>query len=84
MTPTQIAQEAISKMNKRITNQIFMIIQNDRKLMHEYLRAVEANGLDAVNRSIGKEVKNAYQLVNINDREDNPSCTLIQSHQKFE
>ncbi len=71
-------------MNKRITNEIFLTIQNDRELMLEYLRAVEASGLDTVNKTIGKEVKKAYQLTNIDDREDVPSCTLIQSHQKFE
>jgi hypothetical protein len=84
MTPTQIAQEAIAQMNKRITNEIFLLIQNDRKLMYEYLRAVEVTGLDTVNQQIGKAVKTQYQLVNVNEREDNPSCTLIQSHQKFE
>jgi hypothetical protein len=61
-----------------------MIIQNNQKLMHEYLRAVESDGLDSVNQTIGKEVKTAYQLTNINDRKDNPSCTLIQSHQEFD
>ena len=84
MKPREIAQKAIGKMNKQITNEIFMIIQNNRELMYEYLRAVEANGLDSVNQIIGKEVKIAYQLSNIDDREDNPSCTLVQSHQKFE
>ena len=84
MTPQEIAEEAIRMMNKKITNEIFMIIQNDRDLMKEYLRAVENNTLDTVNQTIGKEVKNAYGLVNADDREDNPSCTLIQSHQKFE
>lgn len=83
MTPTEIAQEAIGKMNKQITNEIFMIIQNNPKLMYEYLRAVEKNGLDSVNQTIGKKVKTAYRLTN-DDREDKPSCTLIQSHQKFE
>lgn len=84
MKPKQVAEEAIRRLNKKITNEIFLIIQNDRDLMKEYLRAVETSGLDIVNQTIGKEVKNAYGLVNINDREDNPSCTLIQSHQKFE
>lgn len=84
MTPSQIAQNAIAKLNKQITNEIFLIIQNNRELMQKYLRAVEAKGLDSVNQTIGKEVKKAYQLINIDDREDNPSCTLIQSHQKFE
>ena len=83
MRPSQIAQEAIAKLNKRITNEIFLTIQNNRELMYEYLRAVEKDGLDVVNKTIGKEIKKAYQLTNIDDREDNPSCTLIQSHQKF-
>ena len=51
--------------------------------MYEYLRAVEDNGLDTVNQQIGKAIKSQYQLINVNDREDNPSSTLIQSHQKF-
>ena len=84
MNPTQIAEEAVSRLNKRITNEVFLVIQNDRGLMHEYLRAVEKEGLDNVNRQIGKQVKKSYKRVNLDDREDNPSCTLIQSHQKFE
>lgn len=84
MTASDIAEEAIRRMNKRITNEIFLIIQNDRDLMKEYLRAVQDSGLDVVNQTIGKKVKTSYNLVNVNDREDNPSCTLIQSHQKFE
>lgn len=84
MNEKEIAHEAIGILNKKITNEVFLTIQNNRSLMLEYLRAVEANGLDSVNQTIGKEVKAAYQLTNVNEREDNPSCTLIQSHQKFE
>ncbi len=84
MTPVGIAAEAISRMNKKITNEIFLIIQNDRELMLAYLRAIENIGLDTVNQTIGREVKSAYGLVNVNDRENDPSRTLIQSHQKFE
>jgi hypothetical protein len=80
----EIAAEAISLLNKRITNEVFLTIQNDRKLMLEYLRAVENEGLDHVNQTIGRAVKEAYKLVNVNEREDNPTCTLIQSHQMFE
>ncbi|RWX44860.1 hypothetical protein H206_01292 [Candidatus Electrothrix aarhusensis] len=84
MTPKEIAEVAIQKMNKKITNELFLIIQNDRELMKEYLRAVENSTLETVNQTIGKEIKKAYGLVNCNNREDNPSCTLIQSHQQFE
>ncbi len=84
MNAKEIAQEAIGILNKKITNEVFLTIQNNRSLMLEYLRAVEANGLESVNQTIGKEVKAAYELTNLNEREDNPSSTLIQSHQKFE
>ena len=84
MTVKEIAEKAISTMNKKITNEIFILIQNDKILMHAYLRLVEKNGLDIVNMQIGKLVKESYNLININEREDNPNCTLIQSHQKFE
>ena len=80
----EIAPTAISRMNKRITNEVFLIIQNDRELMSEYLRAVERDGLDSVNQVIGKTIKEKYNLINVNEREDNPSCTLIKSHTKFE
>ena len=68
MNAKEIAQEAIGILNKKITNEVFMTIQNNRSLMLEYLRAVEENGLDSVNQIIGKEVKAAYQLTNINER----------------
>ena len=84
MNANEIAQEAIGILNKKITNEVFLVIQTNRSLMLEYLRAIERDGLDSVNRTIGKEVKAAYKLSNIDDREDNPDCTLIQSHQKFE
>lgn len=84
MNPEEIAAEAIKKMNKKITNEIFLIIQTDRELMQQYLRAVETSGLNVLNQTIGKKVKEAYKLSNMNDREDNPSCTLIKSHQIFE
>ncbi|MBA7494162.1 hypothetical protein ES702_04735 [subsurface metagenome] len=84
MNAKEIARKAIEIMNKKITNEIFLIIQNNRPLMHEYLRAVESNGLDAVNQIIGKEVKITYKLTNTIEREDKPTCTLIQTHKIFE
>lgn len=84
MNAKEIAQKAIAILNKKITNEVFLTIQNDRDLMLAYLRAVETDGLNTVNQTIGKEVKRAYQLINMNEREDNPSCKLIQSYQMFE
>ena len=79
------AEKALAKFSKQITDEVFLLIQNDRELMHEYLRLVEASGLDAVNQSIGRKVKERFGLQNVIDdpREESPRSTLIQSHQRF-
>jgi hypothetical protein len=84
MTSTELAAMVIARFNKRITNEVFLTIQNDRDLMLAYLRTVAEHGLDNVNQTIGKQVKKAYHLANVDDREEDPSCTLIQTHQRFE
>jgi hypothetical protein len=82
--PHEIAAEAISRLNSKITDEIFLIIQNDRELMQRYLLAVEEHGRNTVNQQIGKIIKSSYQLTNAVERGHEPSCTLIQSHQIFE
>ena len=54
MKANELGLAAIKMLNKRITNEVFLIIQNDRELMYEYLRLVESIGLDSVNQAIGK------------------------------
>jgi len=60
------------------------MIQNDRELMYEYLKLVEAHGLITVNQQIGKALKNRFNLSNDAQREFSPQSTLIQSYQQFE
>ncbi len=83
MTPEQIGERAFAKLDKRITDEIFLIIQNDRELMQEYLHAVEEHGVGTVNRTIGKAVKEKYKLTNDESRQVDPVSTLIKSHQEF-
>jgi hypothetical protein len=71
----------IARKNESITDEVFLLIQNDRTLMHQYLRLVESNTLDVVNQSIGKKVKEAYGLHNTT-RNREPESTLIQSFQQ--
>lgn len=85
MTEVNIfADKVISKLNKTITDRVFLEIQSDRELMQEYLGLVERRGLSFVNQTIGKLVKNRYQLTDADARENNPESTLIRSHQVFE
>lgn len=76
--------EVIGVKNKTITDEIFLLIQNDKTLMQRYLRLVEENTLDVVNRQIGKRIKKQYNLSNDINRNDSPKSTLISSHQEFE
>jgi len=49
--------KALPKFSKTITGKVFEFIQDDRELMHDYLKTVEKNGLDDTNRHIGKAIK---------------------------
>ena len=82
MRPSEIANRAINFLNDKITDKVFLLIQNNDELMYEYLKSVEDIGLDKTNQVIGKTVKSRYNLEN-EDREYNPKSTLIQSHTKF-
>lgn len=83
MDAHQIAHDAIKILNKKIVNEVFLTIQNNHFLMQEYLRAVEAYGLESVNQTIGKAAQSAYNLAQIEAMEGNFTCTLIQGHKKF-
>ncbi|WP_346859092.1 hypothetical protein [uncultured Draconibacterium sp.] len=80
-TIDDLAEKAIKKIKESITDEVFLIIQNDKQLMHEYLRLVQEKGLNVVNMRIGKGVKSAFSLTNDDYRNDDPKSTLIQSHQ---
>jgi len=67
-----------------VTDEIFLLIQNNHDLMHQYLRLVQNLTLDVVNRTIGAEIKSQFNLINAPRRQWKPRSTLIQSHQIFE
>jgi hypothetical protein len=75
--------DVISLKNKSITDEVFLLIQNDYDFMPRYLRLVQSEGLDTVNKQIGKAVKAKYKLNDDADREYEPKSTLIKSHKRF-
>jgi hypothetical protein len=70
--------------NTSITDEVFLLIQNTPDLMHRYQRLIESEGLNKVNSTIGRAVKEHYNLTNDDSRKNNPNSTLIRSHQIFE
>ncbi len=84
LSPTTVfAEKVLARFAQLITDEVFLLIQNDRGLMHEYLRLVQSEGLDTVNQWIGRSVKARFQLENLPERQGAPRSTLIQSHQMF-
>ena len=79
---TDFADRVISRFARTITDGVFLLIQNDHELMHDYLRLVESEpgGLNTVNSWIGRRVRERFNLQNEPDRQDKPVSTLIQSY----
>lgn len=49
MTTEEFAQKVINKFNEELTDLVFLYIENDTELMHDYLRLVSDKDLDTVN-----------------------------------
>ena len=57
-----IADKAMDKLNLRLTDLVFLTIQKDRSLMHEFMDAVGKFGWETVNQTIGRRVEVRYNL----------------------
>lgn len=77
----EIADKALQLMIENITDNVFMVIQEDRGLMQQYIEQVIANGRDNVNQTIGKYIKNRLKLTNLG-RDNDPASSLITSYEK--
>lgn len=76
------ANSILEMFTKEITDYVFLMIENDRDLMLEYLRLVSDTKLDTVNQTIGKRVKSHFNLED-GARNNTPKSKLIKSFQEF-
>ena len=83
-----LAKEAIRRLKLRLTDEVFLIIQNDRELMADYLNLVGEgagdNGWTKINKAIGAEVKKAFSGVSNKSRTGAPETFLARSYTEFE
>ena len=79
-----LVDEVIALKNKIITDEVFLLIQNNRDFMQKYLRLVHEKGLQTVNQHIGKMVMTKYDLNADNGRNYEPNSSLISSYQEFQ
>ena len=77
-----IADRALDILFSDITGRVFQIINEDKKLNREYLRAVEAHDLNTINQTIGKHIKRRFGLGNAG-RDNKPKGNHILSYEKY-
>jgi hypothetical protein len=80
-----LVDEVIALKNKTITDEVFLLIQNNRDFMQKYLQLVHEKGVKTVNQHIGKMVAAKYNLTSASGRNTEPQSTLLwSSHQEYE
>ena len=72
----------LNKFADTITGQVFLMIQNDKELMQEYLNLM-GNDTDphTLNCELGKRIKSKFNLKNAG-RCNDPKSTLIRSYER--
>lgn len=82
MSVDHFIDKVINKFADQITDRVFLMIQNDRELMQEYLNLV-ASGTNPhiLNCKLGKQIKAKYNLKNVG-RCKEPKSTLIRSYER--
>ena len=66
-----------------ITDTVFLMIQNDKLLMYDYLHTIAHQGnLGYVNSEIAKAIKQHFGLKNVGENKY-PNSILIQSFEEF-
>jgi hypothetical protein len=80
----ELVDEVIARKNKTITDEVFLLIQNDKEFMQNYLQLVHEKGIKTVNQHIGKMIRLKYSLTPDEGRNEEPKSTLISSYQEFE
>jgi hypothetical protein len=79
----EFKQKVMDQFSSEITDNVFLMIQNDKDLLFEYLKLLEGHKLNILNSSIAKEIKKRYNLDNKDLIIENPKSLLIQTHQSF-
>jgi len=79
MSASDYAEQVVHNFITGITDQVFLAIERNDDLMREYMSNVNLYGLDAVNTSIGKKVKELLNLEN-DGESGTPQSRLIKTY----
>lgn len=67
MKSSEFAEFALKKFTEKITDQLFLFIQEDEQLLQEYLDTISEHGRHSVNLTIGNRVVSFFGLKNMKD-----------------
>jgi len=81
---TAFKEKVIQRFSAEITDRVFLMIQNDRELLKEYMDLLGTNPQKTINSSLAKEIKKRYNLENKEFKIENPQSLLIQSYESFD
>ncbi len=83
MTLDEFRDEVLKRFTRDLTDQVFLYIENDRELTHEYLSILgRENGTDETNQSLDQAVK-AYFGLNEQGENHSPKSRLITSFTEY-
>lgn len=85
MTIKTFTDKLLKEFDEELTDQVFLYIQSNREIMHDYLLTVSHyEEVKIVNSKIAQAIKQHYVLTTKNQINNNPKSNLIQSYEKFE
>ncbi len=85
ITLNDFKDKVLDQFCEDITDRVFLMIQNDRELMQDYLDVLSSgNARKSINSELAKEVKRRFNLMNQGVKNKEPKSTLIKSHEKFD
>jgi len=72
----------LNKFANDITDRVFLMIQNDKELMQEYLGLLASSAKkDGLNSKVGEQIRVKFNLKNAG-RCNDPKSTLIRSYER--
>jgi len=81
ITPVKFAQDAIAAFVRQITDQVMLFVESDKKLMEEFLHAVDNSSWETVNQQIALKIEKTFGLeVEKQPSFDPPRSKLLQTY----
>jgi len=78
----EFCRKVLNKFSDSVTDQVFLMIQNDRELIKDYLALIAGGGQPhTINGELGKTIKSVFNLNNVG-RCQHPQSPLIQSYER--